>query len=197
MASHFWVTGHWVTGRMAQDLERWKVRGTPYTCYTYPWVPHFTLRPAVVELRSFWDKPHIPVHVTTASEPQIPLFCSTADIFELQAILRQVHQMTPNDLQHLKIEGTLNTCYNYPRIPRFTPFRSTASRIRVTAHFETNPPNGPQMTFNTKRSQAPDMPVTTTSESQISPFRSTASHFWVTRHYETCTPNEPQNDLQH
>ncbi len=43
--------------------------------------------------------PHI--HVTTSPESQIsPRFTLCSSVFELRAILRQVHQMTQNDLQH-------------------------------------------------------------------------------------------------
>ena len=92
-ASHFWVTGHFETLRgqspkfhsaslyrrcfqvtdkctewPLNDLEHEEVKGALYICYNYPWVLNFTP------------------------------FALRPAIFELQAILRQVHQMTSKSL---------------------------------------------------------------------------------------------------
>ncbi len=61
--------------------------------------------------------------------------------------------MTPKWPRTLKVKGTPYTCYNYPRVPNFTLFRSTASHFRVTGHFETSEQNDPKMALNTKRSK--------------------------------------------
>ncbi len=47
------------------------------------------------------------------SQISILLVLRTA-IFELQAISRLVHRMTPNDRKDFELEGTPYTCYNYP-----------------------------------------------------------------------------------
>ena len=35
-------------------------------------------------------------------------------------------------------------CYQYPRVPNFTPFRYTTSHFSVTGHFEKSAPNDPK-----------------------------------------------------
>ena len=68
-----------------------------------------------------------------STESQISLlFTLQKAVFELQAILRQVHWMAPKRFWTLKVKGTLDTCYNYPRIPNFTQLCSAASRFWVT-----------------------------------------------------------------
>ncbi len=46
-------------------------------------------------------------------------------------------------------------CHLYPRVPNFTPFRSTSNRFRDTGHFEKSAPNDLKMTRNTTRSKVP------------------------------------------
>ncbi len=56
------------------------------------------------------------------------------------------------------------TCYNYPWVPHFIPFRSMVSCFWVTGYFE----KVHQMTLNTKRSKVPHIPITTTHSDQVS-----------------------------
>ena len=88
-------------------------------------------------------------------------------IFELQAILRQLHQITPNNLEHKKVKGTPYTCYNYAGVPYFTRFHSTVSCFPDTDHFETSALNDPKMNLDIKRSKVPHLHVTTTHDSQL------------------------------
>ena len=76
--------------------------------------------------------------------------------------------MTPNVLEHYQVKGTLYICYNYTRVPNFTPFHSMASHFSVTHHFEIGGPNDPKMTLKTKRSKVLHIHVTITPKSQIS-----------------------------
>ncbi len=46
-------------------------------------------------------------------------------------------------------------CYQYPRVPNFTPIRSTVSRFWVTGHLKKSAPNDPYK--NTIRSNVPHM----------------------------------------
>ena len=52
-----------------------------------------------------------------------------------------------------------------PRVPNFTPYRSTASYFQVTGHFERSAPNDPKVFFNTKISNVPHIHVTITPKS--------------------------------
>ena len=87
--------------------------------------------------------PHI--YVTSIHESQSSLhFALRWAIFKMQAILRQVHQMTSNWPWTLQGQITLYMYNNYPRVSHFTPFHSTTNRFRVTCHIETSAPNNPE-----------------------------------------------------
>ncbi len=89
----------------------------PHTIHPNPTPPNpkFRSMASLFQITVEWDKytewplitlnakrskiPHI--HVTTTPESQIsPCFALRVAILELQAIFRQVHWMTPNDLEH-------------------------------------------------------------------------------------------------
>ncbi len=116
--SHFRVTGHFETSALND--------------------PKMTLNTKRLKV------PHI--HVTTTPQPQCSL-CFTIRppfLFWVTCHLRRVHQMTPKWFDHWHIKDTRYTRYNYPRVPGFIPFHSTASRFRVTGHFETSAQNDPK-----------------------------------------------------
>ncbi len=76
-----------------------------------------------------------------------------------------------------------------------------ASRFRVTGgHFETSPPNDPEITLNTKRSNVSHIHVTATPDSQISvsfALRPAVSeHQAILRQVRRMTP-PPPFDLEH
>ncbi len=65
----------------------------------------------------------------------------------------------PNDLEVEPYKVTnvpQYMCYYSPRVPNFTPFRSTR-RFRDTSHFETSALNDPQITLNPTRLNVPHM----------------------------------------
>ncbi len=130
--------GPWMTPKWP-----WTVKGTRYTCYNLPPPPpppvtNFTqfcsmasrFRLACHFETSALNYPKMTIntkrskvsHICCRStESQISLlFTLQKAVFELQAILRQVHWMAPKRFWTLKVKGTLDTCYNYPRIPNFT-----------------------------------------------------------------------------
>ena len=63
------------------------------------------------------------IRVTVVPEYLVSIrFCLRSVVFELEAILRQLHLIIPNDLEHyklLKVESTQSLCYYSPRIPKF------------------------------------------------------------------------------
>ncbi len=77
--------------------------------------------------------------------------------------------------------------------PKFPTIHSTASRVRVTGHFQTSAPNHHKRTLNTKWSKVPNIEITTTPRApNFTYFISTASRFQVTVHIETNTLNDPK-----
>ena len=60
-----------------------------------------------------------------------------------------------NELEHYKVKCIPYMCHLYPRVPNFTPFRSTSIRFRDTGHFEKSAPHDLKMTRNTTRSKVP------------------------------------------
>ena len=77
--------------------------------------------------------------------------------------------------------------------PKFPTIHSTASRVRVTGHFQTSAPNHHKRTLNTKWSKVPNIEITTTPRApNFTYFISTASRFQVTVHIETNALNDPK-----
>ncbi len=115
----------------------YKVKDTPYLCYSYPRVPNFTR------------------------------FALTPTLVELQAILRKMHQMTPNDLKPYK--GQMYPIDVYSQAPNFTPFHCTTSLFPDTGHFETSAQNELILTLNPTRSNHTTyICITSVPESPIS-----------------------------
>ncbi len=106
------------------------------------------------------------VYCTTLST-KFTRFALQPSIFELQAILRQVHWITPKLPWTLKGQRyPIYTCNNYP-----TPFSSTAGCFWVTGDFDTSALHDPKIAWSTKRCQrCPYMLYFT-------PFCSMISHF--------------------
>ncbi len=113
--------------------------------------------------RPFWEKctewpqydinSQISLNTTRSitAESQISLrFTLRPTLFNLQAILRQVHWMTLMILNTTRSKVPIYIYHSFPRDPNLTPFRSTASCFRVTGHFETSVPNYPKMIWNPK-----------------------------------------------
>ncbi len=123
--------------------------------------------------------------------PRVPTFVLWLAIFKLQAILRQVHWMTPNTKR-----SNIPLICNDPQVPNFNPFRSTSSRFRVTGHFETSALIDPQMMLNTKRFAIYIWKICQLPVSKISNFSFTlANHVQVTGHFERNALNDPKMTL--
>ncbi len=119
----------------------------------------------------YWDKrtewPQIDINITRSKVPrlyhnyllQLPNFtpcCSMTSWFrQIQAILRQVNQMTAKWTWTPKGQRCPHAYHNYPQVSNFTQLRSMACSFGVTRHFETNAPSDPKMTLNTERSNVP------------------------------------------
>ena len=186
----------------------------PHMCYLCHWFPNFT--PFCSTASCFWYIGHfgtsasndpkmtlnptrlnVPnICTTTVPESQISLsFPLRPALFEIQAILRQVHWITPKWPWTLKSQITLYM-YNWcPRFPNFTPFRCKASHLQDTGNFETSALNDPKMALNPTRSKVPHICVTSVHESQIS------LHFTVQpalryRPFWDRGREWPQNDLE-
>ncbi len=182
--SRFWVTGHFKTNvpnnlKMTLNTARWKVH---HICVTSDPESQISVRlavwPAVFEISALNDpkltlntaRLHVPhTCVTSIHESYISL-CVTLRpaVFALQAILRQVHRMTPNWRRTLQSQINLYMHKYCFRVLNFTPFRSMTSRFRATGHIETSKPNGPKLTLNTTGSYVPHICVTSIHECQIS-----------------------------
>ena len=104
--------------------------------------------------------------------------------------------MSQNDTTHEKVKGTLYICHNYPRLPNFTPFYSTANYFQVTGHFEITALNDPKMALKTKRSKVSHIHFRTTpSPNNFTPFHSMASRFRVIGHFERSTSDDSKMTL--
>ncbi len=158
LCGRFWVTWNFwekCTEWAQNDLEHSKVKGTSKNATTTP--------NSQISLRfSIW-----PV------------------VFELQAILRQVHQMTPKRL-YFAIFGhetwplALHTL-QLPSSPKFHSVLLYGQRFSRQVHRMT-----PKMILNTKRLQLPQSPK----------FHSIlASRFRVKGHFETSALNDPNMTL--
>ncbi len=84
----------------------------------------FALPQPFLRYRPFWDKctddPKITLnhtrsnvsHKTSVPEFQVSLsFAPWSAVFELLVILRQVHRMIPNEIEHYKVKDTPYMCY--------------------------------------------------------------------------------------
>ncbi len=96
----------WCTNWPQNDLEPNKVN-VPHICYQCLWVSSYSI-----------------------------LFSLRPAVFELQEILRKVHQKTQNDLEPYKVTGIPYMCYQYPQAPNCTHFQSSTKRFWETGHFE-------------------------------------------------------------
>ncbi len=132
----------------------WTLQGQ-ITLYMYnncPWFPNFT--PFRSMTSRFWDtghtckwdkctewpkitlnttRPYVPyMYVTSIHESQISLnFALRRSIFEIMAILRQVHRMTSNWPWTPQGQITLYVYNNCPCVSDFIPFRSTANLFEL------------------------------------------------------------------
>ena len=118
-ASHFWVTGHFEKSAPNDPKMTLNTTSSNYpicvTCVPDSQISlRFALRPSVLRYRAFWDKctewtqnDLEPYKVKWGSTPiymynsyprvsNLTPFRSTTSLFNIQAILRQVHRMTPN-----------------------------------------------------------------------------------------------------
>ncbi len=119
-------------------------------------------------------------------------------IMVLQAILRQVHWMTPKLPWTLKGQRyPIHIYYNYLWVPNFTSFCSMACRFLDTDNFDISAPNDPITTLSTKRAKV-DHNHVTHNFSQVQNFtlfRPTTSRFPDTAHFETSVLNDPKMTL--
>ena len=127
------------------------------------------------------------IYMTTTHKSQVS-FCLAlwTAVFKLLAILGQVHRMTPQwpwtlkcqrypiymwqlqiSLFHCMQSHFRVTCCNYPWVPIYPLFHSTASRFWVIYHFETILMT-PKWPWTLKGQSYPHIHVTTTPGCQIS-----------------------------
>ncbi len=122
--------------------------------------------------------------------PNFTPFCSTANLFELQAILRQVHQMTSKWRWTLKDRKYFTYMLQLPATAKFHFISLYSQPFSSNRPFETTAQNDPKMTVNTKRSKVPHIHVITTPESQNSlrfPYGQPVSSYMS---FETSAPND-------
>ncbi len=122
--------------------------------------------------------------------------CSTANCFRVAGHLETSALNDPKiTLNTERSKVPLYTCYNYYRIPNFSPCHSMAMLFRVIDHFETSAPNDPNITSKIKRSKVP--PYTCCNSvprvPNFSPFHSTGTRIRVTCHFTQVQ----QNDIEH
>ena len=131
------------------------------------WKPKYTcLDKECSKCQLFW-----PIYVLLVSQSlEISLHFSLRNtVFEIQAILRQVHWMTskwPKNLQ-----GQVYPIYVLlvSKSPKFISFAlRPASCCSVAGHFEKGASNYPKMTLNPTKSNVPHICFTSIHESQIS-----------------------------
>ncbi len=159
MSSHVCIIGHFETSALNDP----RMTDTPYyTHYNYPRVKNFnpfrstvshvwvityfeTSTPNDLHMTLNTKRSNVAyIHVTTTPESQIsPCFSVRTVAFELQAILRQVHWMTPKLPWTLKGQRYPVYMIKLLMSPNFTPFCSTASHFWVAGHFEPSAPNDP------------------------------------------------------
>ncbi len=80
-------------------------------------------------------------------------------------------------------------CYQYIRVPTFTPFRSTASRFLVTGHSEKSTPNDPKWPWTLRGKRYPIYML------QLSPRQFLLyghPRFKITGHFEKNASNGPK-----
>ncbi len=174
--------------------SHWTGKGTKWILQILPVC--FALRPSILSYRPFWGKcTKWPLNDLKQTLLHFTLWLA---IFELQAILRTVHQMTPKWPWTLKGQKYPMYILQLPRVTDFTPFRSTASCSRVTGHFETSALNDSKMTLNTKRSKVPHKccrPYIYYNYPWVPKFPSLHSRFQVPGHVKRSVPNDPQMTL--
>ncbi len=152
-------------GSMSPKFHSISLHDEPFSCYRPFWEkctqwPQNDLEPYKVKLSY--------ICITSVPDSQMSLhFTLRPAIFEIQAILRQVHRMIPNWPWTQQRQITLYLYNNCPRVSNFTPFGSTTSRFGVTGHFETRAPNDLKMTLNITRSKVHHICVTSVPESHI------------------------------
>ena len=79
---------------------------------------------------------------------------------------QEVHLICVTNTPKLQISVRFALCYQYPRVPNFSPFHSTISR--VTKHLEASVLNDPKMILNITRSKVHLICVTSVPKPQIS-----------------------------
>ncbi len=127
---------------------------------------------------------YICVCVAWVHESHILLhFALRRAVFEIQAILRQLHRMTPNWPWTQQGQIALYMYNNCPGVSNFTPFRPTTSRFQVTGHFETSAPNDENDFEHYKVKGTPHMCYNCSRVSNFTPFCSTTRRFEDTAHF--------------
>ncbi len=141
-----------------------------------------------------------PIHVLQCKYPWGPYFTpfhSTMiwSVFELQAILRKVHQMTPNWLEHYKLK-----CSPYvlivsiiPKFHSVTLYDQPFLRYRAFWDKCTEWPQNDLEPYKFKCT--PYIYTYCPRVSNFTQFCSTISLFQHTGHFETSAPNDPKMTL--
>ncbi len=106
-------------------------------------------------------------------------------------------QMTFNTKRGVR--GITYTCYNYPCVPYFTPFRSTTAVFKLQAIFRQVHWMTRKWTETLEIHRYPiymwQIQWNTPRVPNFTPFHSTANHFRVTGHSQTSEPNDRKMTL--
>ncbi len=127
-----------------------------------------------LNLKQVQNEPKMPLD-TTRSHARHTCFCCILvrfaprpDIFELQAIFREVHQMIPQMPLNNTWSNAHHICMICAKVPNLISFRSTTTSFRVTAQFRTSAANDPKITLNSTRLKDPVYVLLRVPENQIS-----------------------------
>ncbi len=158
---------HWITPKW-----HWILKDAHYLRHKYNRIPNFTpfrsTAIGIVSCRPFWDKctklpqndlEHYTWYIYMVQLPQSPKFLCfdlRLTVFKLQAILRQVHPMTPKSPWTLKGQWYPIYMLELSLSPKFHFVSKTASH-RGKQSFQVTGILGQvhQTTLNTKRSKVP------------------------------------------
>ncbi len=115
------------------DHKQYKINGTHI--HITPIIPKFhptsLYGKSLSRHRAFWHNGT----ERTQNDLQISIrFALRPALFELQAILKEVHLMTTNDIEYYNVKDILHTYYNYPESQISLPFCPMVLQFRVTGY---------------------------------------------------------------
>ena len=167
------MTPNWSWTLKGQKYPHIHVTSTPEAHISF----RFALRPVVFVIGHFEiSAPNDPkmtlntkrskishIHVTGTPPRPVPIFTPFRSTGLRFSVTGHFDTIAPKwlqkDREHKKVKGTptymLQVSTTPTPVSNFTPFCSTASRFGGTGRFQTNAPNNPELTLNTKRSTVP------------------------------------------